>query len=247
MKINRLVAHIPARAGSKRVRSKNLRVMNGKPMIAYAIECAKACPEIETIYVNTDSPELMELARELGVEVYERDPALASDTASGDDFTQDIMRKLNLDTLLMISPVCPLVTPEDVSKAIAAYRADPEADTLITCTETSMQSAKEGCFVNIDPQGPLAPSQDNPKMQICNWAVTIWNANVFLANYEWTRGGYCGTNRILFPIDPLHAVKVSYEEDFRMAEALLAHRAASKVSLSEPQYWDAVGGAGWKV
>jgi CMP-N-acetylneuraminic acid synthetase len=247
MKIERLVAHIPARAGSKRVRSKNLRLMNGKPMIAYAIECAKACPEIETVYVNTDSPELMELARELGVEVYERDPSLASDTASGDDFTQDIMTKLNLDTLLMISPVCPLVTPEDVSKAIAAYTTNPEADTLITCTETSMQTAKEGSFVNIVPDGPLAPSQDNPKIQICNWAVTIWNANVFLQNYARTRGGYCGSNRILFPIDPLHAVKVSYEEDFRMAEALLAHRAASKVSLSEPKYWDAAGGQTGKV
>lgn len=237
MKIEKLVAHIPARAGSKRVRSKNLRLMDGKPMIAYAIECAKACPEIETVYVNTDSPELMELARELGVEIYERDPSLASDTASGDDFTQDIMTRLGLDTLLMISPVCPLVTPEDVSKAIAAYTVDADADTLITCTETSMQTAKEGKFVNIDPDSPLAPSQDNPKIQICNWAVTIWNANTFLENYARTRGGYCGSKRILFPIDPLHAVKVSYEEDFRMAEALLAHQAASVTGTSEPEYW----------
>jgi CMP-N,N'-diacetyllegionaminic acid synthase len=240
MKIKKLVAHIPARAGSKRVRSKNLRLMDGKPMIAYAIECAKACPEIETVYVNTDSPELMQLAREYGVEVFERDPSLASDTASGDDFTQDIMTRLGLDTLLMISPVCPLVIPEDVRKAIAAFKTDAEADTLITCTETSMQTAKEGVFINIDPNGPLAPSQDNPKIQICNWAVTIWNAKVFLKNYAETRGGYCGSNRILFPIDPLHAVKVSYEEDFRMAEALLAHRTGSTSAISEPQYWEPV-------
>ena len=236
MKIDRLVAHIPARAGSKRVRSKNLRLMNGKPMIAYAIECARACPEIETVYVNTDSPELMDLARELGCEVYERDRSLASDTASGDDFTQDIMKRLELDTLMMISPVCPLVTPEDVSRAVEAYRSNPDADTLITCMETSMQTAKEGEFVNIDPEGPLAPSQDNPSMQICNWAVTIWNANVFLDNYRRTRGGYCGTNRILFPIDPLHAVKVSYEQDFQMAEALLAHR-VSLADHAAPKYW----------
>mgnify|MGYP000194531370 CR=1 FL=1 len=236
MKIDKLVAHIPARAGSKRVRSKNLRLMDGKPMIAYAIECAKACPEIETVYVNTDSPELMQLAAEYGVEVFERDPALASDTASGDDFTQDIMTRLGLDTLLMISPVCPLVTPEDVSRAVAAFKANEQADTLITCTETTMQTAKEGAFVNIDPDGPLAPSQDNPAIQVCNWAVTIWNAEVFLGNYARTRGGYCGTNRILFPIDPLHAVKVSYEEDFRMAEALIAHR-KNAVETGEAEFW----------
>ena len=49
MEIKKLIAHIPARAGSKRVKSKNLRMLCGKPMIAYAIECAKSCPEIEII------------------------------------------------------------------------------------------------------------------------------------------------------------------------------------------------------
>lgn len=190
-------------------------------MIAYAIECAKACEEIDEIYVNTDSPEIMSLAREYGVSVFERDPALASDTATGDDFTINIMERLKLDTLLMVSPVCPLVTKEDVSAAIDAYKASAEADTLITCSETSMQTAMEGEFVNIDPVGPLKPSQDNPKLQICNWAVTLWNAEVFRKNYQAFKGGYCGTKRILFPIDPLRAVKVSYEEDFRLVEALL--------------------------
>jgi CMP-N,N'-diacetyllegionaminic acid synthase len=91
MEIKKLVAHIPARAGSKRVKSKNLRMLRGKPMIAYAIECAKACPEIEEVYVNTDCPKLAALAEEYGVKVFLRNPELASDTATGDDFTVDIM------------------------------------------------------------------------------------------------------------------------------------------------------------
>lgn len=236
MEIKRLVAHIPARAGSKRVRSKNLRMLGGKPMIAYAIECAKACPQIDEIYVNTDSPEIMDLARAYDVGVFERDPVLASDTATGDDFTIDIIERLGLDTLLMVSPVCPLVQKEDVSAAIEAYKASNEADTLITCSETSMQTAMEGEFVNIDPVGPLKPSQDNPKVQICNWAVTIWNADVFRNNYQAFKGGYCGTKRILFPIDPLRAVKVSYEEDFRLVEALMGFAQAGEAS-GKPTYW----------
>jgi CMP-N,N'-diacetyllegionaminic acid synthase len=235
MEIKKLVAHIPARAGSKRVKSKNLRMLHGKPMIAYAIECAKACPEIEEIYVNTDCQKLAALAREYGVNVFLRDQDLASDTASGDDFTVNIMDRLRLDTLMMISPVCPLVTPEDVKSAIAAYGAS-DADALITCEETSMQVAKEGKFVNIDPAGPLKPSQNNSKIQICNWAVTIWNADVFRRNYASFKGGYCGTNRILFPIDPLRSVKISYEEDFRMVEALLAARIGGSVQ-EVATYW----------
>jgi CMP-N,N'-diacetyllegionaminic acid synthase len=235
MKIKKLVAHIPARAGSKRVRSKNLRMLNGKPMIAYAIECAKACPEIEEVYVNTDCPKLAALAEEYGVNVFLRNSELASDTASGDDFTVDIIDRLKLDTLMMISPVCPLVSPEDVTNAIAAYCAS-DADALITCEETNMQTAMESQFVNIDPVGPLKPSQDNPKIQICNWAVTIWNAEAFRKNYADFKGGYCGTNRILFPIDPLRAVKVSYEEDFKLVETLLKARITGSVNEIET-YW----------
>ena len=236
MKIEKLVAHIPARAGSKRLKSKNLRLLCGKPMIAYAIECAQACPEIEEIYVNTDCPVIMDLARDYGVKVYERTPTLAGDTASGDDFTIDIIDRLQLDTLMMISPVCPLVTPADVAAAIAAYKANDHADTLITCEETSMQVALEGRYVNIDPNSKLKPSQENPKVQICNWAVTIWNAEVFRKNYAAFQGGYCGTDRILQPIDPLRAVKVSYEEDFRLVEALLIAREQGS-EKSTAAYW----------
>ena len=238
MKIKNLIAHIPARAGSKRVRSKNLRLLNGKPMIAYAIECAKACSSIEEIYVNSDSEDIGKLAESMGVKFYKRDSHLASDTASGDDFTIDIMEKLQLDTLLMISPVCPLVNPAIVNAAIEAFQQDDLADTLITCNETSMQTALEKKFINIDPRGPLAPTQDNPRVQICNWAVTIWNVEMFRKNYQSYKGGYCGTNRILFPIDPLYAVKVSYEEDFQLADTILRALDSDTSQSQKPRYWN---------
>lgn len=237
MDIKKLVVHIPARAGSKRLRSKNLRILDGKPMISYAINCAKECGVADEIYVNTDSPELAELALSSGVKVYERNPSLATDHSSGDDFTADIIESLDLDTLMMISPVCPLVSIEDVRRSVERYRNDPQADALITCTETQMQTAIEGQFVNVKPEGPLAPTQDNPVMQICNWAVTIWNGPVFLKNYRNFKGGYCGTRRILLPIDPLHSVKVSSESDFRLVESLLQVSGNSK-ECGEARYWE---------
>lgn len=221
--LGRIVAHIPARAGSKRVPSKNLRDLAGSPMISYAIRAAIAASELDEVYVNTDSPELMDLAKSMGVGVYEREASLASDTASGDDFTMDIIANLKPDTLVMVSPVCPLVEACDISNAITAYK-DSNADTLITCTTTQLQAFCNGNPVNIRLGEPLAPSQDNEVLSICNWAVTIWDTKVFKENYQAYGGGYLGTNRLLFPIDPLHSVKVSYEEDFRLANALLKAR-----------------------
>lgn len=229
--LGRIVTHIPARAGSKRVPSKNLRNLAGSPMISYAIQAAIGAPELEEVYVNTDSPELMDLARAMGIGVYERDASLASDTASGDDFTMDIIEKLKPDTLVMISPVCPLVDASDISQALQAYK-ESDADTLITCSVTQLQTFCEGSPVNVRLGEPLAPSQDNPVVSVCNWAVTIWDAKVFTENYRAHKGGYLGTKRLLFPIDPLHSVKVSYEEDFRLAEALIL---AGRMTGGAPQ------------
>ena len=237
MEIKRLIAHIPARAGSKRVKSKNLRMLCGKPMIAYAIESAMSSPDIDEIYVNTDCPIIGALAKEYGVNVFERDSKLATDSATGDDFTIDIINRLNIDTLLMIIPVCPLISYEDITMAIKSYRDAEFADTLISSGETSMQTAKEnGEFININPRGPLQQSQNNSKIHICNWAITIWNGETFRKNYSAYKGGYCGTNRIFFTLDPNKAVKVSYEHDFKLVESLLS--AENHVfKSSSPSYW----------
>lgn len=231
--IGKIICHIPARAGSKRVKSKNLRLLRGKPMIAYAIETAKACKCFDAIYVNTDSEAIMSLAREWGVNVYKRAGWLASDTAKGDDFTADFMEKVESDTLVMISPVCPLVTTEDAENALKAYQSS-DCDTLITCEQTQMQAFCNGEGVNIDADAPLAPSQENPAVQILNWAVTIWDTRKFLAAYKSDHKGYLGENRLLFPINPLHAVKITHEADFRLAEKLIMTRDTVE---EPPRYW----------
>ncbi len=230
---------IPARAGSKRVPAKNLRYLCGKPMIAYAVECAKASGCFEDIYINTDSEVLMALAEAYGVKSYRREAWLASDEAQGDDFAADFMEKMQPDTLVMISPVCPLVTPDDVRSALAAYAAS-DCDTLITCEQTQMQVFCEGRGVNIDDQAALQASQKNPPVQILNWAVTVWDTPTFLATYRAERRGYLGTKRLLFPIDPLHAVKVSHEDDFLRAERLMQVAQCADADTSTPKYWSMV-------
>lgn len=233
--LGKICVQIPARAGSKRVKAKNLRLLNGKPLISYAIGCAVNSGVFDEIYVNTDSPELAELGRRSGVLVHDRDPQNATDTATGDDFTEEFIRKVKPDTLVMISPVCPLLTTDDIVSAVKAFR-ESDCDTLITCEKTQMQTFCNDEAVNIDAHSPLAPTQQNPTVKILNWAVTIWDAKVFMENYKKNKAGYLGSNRLLMPIDPAHAVKISNEEDFKMVESLLKAKSIG-ASDSQPEYW----------
>jgi len=234
--LGKIYAHIPARGGSKRVPAKNLRHLAGKPLIGYAIECAKGVEAFDKIYVNSDSAPILALADAYGVEQYKRDDWLAGDQAQGDDFTADFIEKANPDTLVMISPVCPLVTPEDVRSALEAFQ-NSDCDTLISCSTTQMQTFCEEKPVNIDDTKALGPSQDNPVVQILNWAVTIWDPQVFIETYRKTKSGYLGTKRMLFPLDPLHSVKISHEEDFQLAETLLNARKSDHSNSADIQYW----------
>ncbi len=75
-----VVAIIGARSGSKGLPKKNIRVLSGKPLIAWTIEAAKNCPLVDRVLVSTDDDEIAEVAREYGAEVPFRRPAeLAGD------------------------------------------------------------------------------------------------------------------------------------------------------------------------
>lgn len=223
MSWEKVIAHIPARAGSQRVPRKNLKPIVGRPMIQYAIEVALRAEGIDEVYVNTDDDEMASVGSDLGAKVYMRDPVLASDSASSDDFNGDIISKLQPKTLLMISPTCPLLTDEDLVGALAAFNSS-SADTLITCSETQMQVFCEGNPVNIDTNAELAPSQENPRVQTLNWAVTIWDGEKFQARLNNQGHAVWGHNRILHPIPALNAVKVSTPQDFALASALMSAR-----------------------
>jgi CMP-N,N'-diacetyllegionaminic acid synthase len=234
--LGKLICHIPARNGSKRVPLKNMRYIGDKPLIAYAIECAMGVGIFDDIYVNTDSEKLCQLAKACGVKSYRRSDWLASDEAKGDDFTADFMENVQSDTLLMINPVCPLISPEDVLAAISAYR-ESDCDTLISCEQTQMQVFYDGKGVNINADAALEPTQNNPSVMILNWAITIWDTEIFIRTYHKSKKGYLGTKRLFFPIDPIKAIKISHEEDFQIAEQLIQLRKMLIKENLTPRYW----------
>lgn len=75
----RIIAIIPARGGSKRLPSKNIYPLNGKPLMAYTIEACKQSKHIHEIYVSSDSEEILKVATDYGAKAIERPASLADD------------------------------------------------------------------------------------------------------------------------------------------------------------------------
>ena len=217
------VAEIPARLGSKRVKQKNLRLIDGKPMIAYSIEACKNANKISDVYVNTESDIIAKVALDYGVKHYRRKPELSEDNIVSDQFNYDFLINIDCYAVVMVNPVSPLVEASDIDAAIEYFEKN-NLDSLISVKNEQLQSFYNGKSLNFESNGLLPMTQNIKPVQVCVWTVCIWKKETFLRAYE--KNGYAvfNGNCGLWPIDPIKAIKVSYEEDFLMAEQLIKAR-----------------------
>lgn len=116
---HKIVALIPARAGSKRIPGKNTRLLNGKPLIQYTIELANACTLFSSVMVSSDDPEALQLAREAGVVAYPRHPDHATDDACDFLWVNDVMRDSSADIFCILRPTSPFRTQSTIRRAYA--------------------------------------------------------------------------------------------------------------------------------
>jgi CMP-N-acetylneuraminic acid synthetase len=221
------VAEIPVRLGSKRVPKKNLRLINGIPMVGYAIEAAKQSEFVNKVYVNSEAEIMRKLCSEYGVEFYKRKSELAEDHVVQDQFNYDFLCNVDTENLVLINPVSPLVLPSDIDDAIRFYEKH-QLDTLISVREEKLQSFYGGAPLNFKTDGLLPMTQDLIPIQLCAWTVCIWNAKKFKEHYE--KHGYAVFvgNYGLYPFDPVRSIKVSSEEDFILAELYLKSKLNNK-------------------
>lgn len=157
-----IVAIIPARGGSKGIPRKNIRLLNGKPLIAYAIERARQSPHITAVFVSTDSREIADVAQRYGAFVIERDSALADDLVTLDPViwqaTEAVEQQLGhgFDAVITLQPTSPLLTQETLDQAIEFFLAQ-DIDTLISAVNRPHLSWGK------DEAGNLRPLYDKRK------------------------------------------------------------------------------------
>lgn len=132
-----VMAIVPARAGSKGVPGKNIRLLGGFPLIAFSVGAARLTKHIERVLVSTDSEKIAEITREYGAEVpFLRPARWAQDNSPDCSFVLHVINWLEdheeaiPDYLVLLRPTTPLREPEVVDAAIEALIQHPEATSL---------------------------------------------------------------------------------------------------------------------
>jgi len=121
------VAIIPARGGSKGLVGKNIRMLCGKPLIAWTIEAALKASCISRVIVSTDCQEIAEISEKYGAEIpFLRPPELASDDSSTLSVMSHLIKELDLfaTDILLLQPTSPLRTHIHINEAYKKFKID---------------------------------------------------------------------------------------------------------------------------
>jgi N-acylneuraminate cytidylyltransferase len=224
MSKKKLKVIIPARGGSKGIPRKNIRLLNGVPLVAYPILAAKRCKKISMIYVSTDDKEITAIAKDYGAEVINRPPQYATDTALDIEVMRHAVNFLKDDSdMIHLRATTPIVEPSMIDEAVEYFLENHDCTSLRSAHENSETAYKQFKKNNLYWQGLFdkefegeyynKPRQSLPKTYQPNGYVDILKPSWFMKNNS------LHGDRMLAFITP-HSHEVDTLEDFRLIEAI---------------------------
>ncbi len=223
----KIYAIIPARSGSQGVKNKNVRMLDGKPLMAYSIQFAKALG-VDRVFCSTDSQEYAEIAKGIGAEVpFLRSDFAASSTAMEHDILVDLYEKFEThnieqpDIIVWLRPTFVFRKVEDVQQCIEQLKNNPE----LTSSRTVCES--EGRLYKVE-NDILVPSFDDfgksmMRRQDFGERFKVFSTDVFRADKKNTTDDFLGRKVGAVVTNKLCGLDIDDEFDFQIVENVLKY------------------------
>jgi CMP-N,N'-diacetyllegionaminic acid synthase len=177
---------IPARGGSKGVPNKNIKLLNGKPLISYTIDAAKKVFEKEHVLISTDSVKIKNEVENCGVIIPFLRPAfLATDKATTYDVLLNALEYYEskneiIERLVLLQPTSPFRTEKHIKEALKLY--DNSIDMVVSVNESKsnpyynlFEENKSGYLIKSKKNKTFTRRQDCPKVWEYNGAIYVIN------------------------------------------------------------------------
>ena len=216
---------IPARGGSKRIPRKNVRLMNGKPLILYSIDNALRLTRSfgADICVSTDDEELGGIAESRNIEIIWRDQSLAADNITLDPVIYDAVKKMenrkceNYDIVITMQATSPTLRAQTLVNALEAF-IESEHDTMISCVNRPHLSWRRENGRIVKNYEKRLNSQELPHNYLETGAFLITRRGCVTENSR------IGEDITVYETDQREAIDIDSEEDWISAESILRRR-----------------------
>ena len=248
MSTPKIVALVPARAGSKRVPDKNIRPLAGHPTIAYTIAAAVGSGVFDDVIVSTDSDEYADIARHYGASVpFMRPLEYAGDTSPDIEWIEYTLKRLGeegrpYDCFSILRPTSPFRLPSTIQRAWSEFRAETGVDSLRAVEKCAQHPAKMWVIrgkrmMPLLPFGPAEQpwhSSQYPSLPL----VYVQNASLEIA---WSRVVFDGrtiAGHVVMPLltEGYEGFDVNQPIDWRLAEELVQSGQATLPTIAQSPY-----------
>ena len=218
---------IPARGGSKGIPYKNIKPLNGKPLICYSIDVARQFTSDENICVTTDDDKIIEVVKNYGLKVpFKRPDYLATDTCGSSEVIQHAFqffadKGILYDAIVLLQPTSPFRKVEFIKEAVALY--DDSIDMVTSVRPAAcnpyydgFEEDAEGLLQISKGDGTIARRQEAPEVWQQNGSIYVINPKSLI---EKGMGGFTKIKKYAMP--ETYSVDLDTMLDWKMAELII--------------------------
>lgn len=228
MNVKKNLAIIPARSGSKGLKDKNIKLLNGKPLLAYSIEAAMNSNIFDEIHVSTDSREYADIAIKYGAHVpFLRSLESSTDKASSWDVVREVIdcykkEGKSYDMVTLLQPTTPLRTGQDIIEAYNVFIGN-EANAVVGVCEVDHSPLwcntlpQDHSMMNfLDKNVSKLPRQQLDSYYRINGAIYMINTGYFNSCES-----IYDSNCFAYIMKKEHSIDIDDELDFNIAAAIM--------------------------
>jgi N-acylneuraminate cytidylyltransferase len=220
---------IPARGGSKGIPHKNIKDLNGKPLIQYSIDVARYFTSDDNICVSSDDDKIIEVVEDYGLRVpFKRPACLATDKVGSSDVILHAIKYYleigkSFDALVLLQPTSPLRRPLDVENCLKMFSEN--CDMVVSVKKVSTnpfyncyKENEDGYLYKLFPSKSILRRQDAPDLYEFNGAVYVINIESLLkcSLSDFSRIKY-------YLMDEVHSLDIDSFYDFNIANYILSN------------------------
>lgn len=216
----KIIAMIPARIGSERLKKKNLALINKKPLVYYAINAAKKAKIFEKIYINSDDNIFKKVAKKYNVEFYLRPKKLGSSTTKSDDIVYDFLKNFDCDILVWVNSIAPLQTAQEINNVVSFFKRK-NYNSLITANEFKYHGIINNKPINFKKGDKFSKTQDLIPIDLMVYSLMMWKSKSFIKSYEKKSGTILHGKVGFYNVSRLSGLIVKNKLDLHIVSAII--------------------------
>jgi CMP-N-acetylneuraminic acid synthetase len=218
--MKKIIAMIPARIGSQRLKKKNLALINGKPLIEYVIDSAKKTKFFDKIYINSDDKIFKKIAKKNDISFYLRNKKFGSSNTKSDDVVYDFLKNNKCDIVVWVNPIAPLQEPKEIKKVIK-YFIKKKLNSLITTNKLKNHANYKNKPLNYKVEEKFSKTQDLKPLEIMVYSIMMWKADSFIKIYEKNKKAILHGKVGYYPVSKFSGIIVKDKMDLEIVSTIL--------------------------